>query len=165
MIVLVQRVSRARVVVREGVGAGHDESIGAGLLVLVGVERGDGDAEIDWGADKVANLRIFADDGGKMNRSVREAVGAAMVISQFTLAGDARRGNRPSFVGAAPPEEAAPLVERFVQRLEREHGLCVARGVFGGTMSVELVNEGPVTIVVERRPRNEPRQPPGDAHE
>jgi len=152
VIALVQRVSRARVRVHEGEGAGHDESIARGVLVLLGVERGDAEHDIDWGADKVANLRIFSDQDGKMNHSLRDVGGEAMVVSQFTLAGDARKGNRPSFVNAAPPQHAAPLVERFAQRLEHEHRLRVARGVFGAAMEVELVNEGPVTIIVQRDP-------------
>ena len=143
---VVQRVSSAEVR-----ADGHSAAIGAGLVVLLCVERGDGEAEIDWGADKVARLRIFQDDDGKMNKSVVDAGGAAIVISQFTLAGETARGNRPSFVTAAPPEVAAPLVERFAQRLEHEHGLRVARGVFGASMEVELVNDGPVTVIVERR--------------
>jgi len=151
VIVVVQRVSRASVRVEEGPAAPHEASIELGIVALVGVERGDGEREIDWGADKVAALRIFQDDEGKMNRSVQDVGGAALVISQFTLAGDVRKGTRPNFTGAAAPEAAAPLVERFAQRLEREHGLPVGRGVFGAMMRVELVNEGPVTLVVQRR--------------
>lgn len=160
MIAVVQRVSRARVVVREGVGAGHDESIGAGLLVLLGVERGDAESDVDWGADKAANLRIFPDDDGKMNRSLLDVRAEAMVISQFTLAGDPRKGNRPSFVNAAHPDDAAPLVERFAARLERRHGVRVARGVFGADMAVDLVNDGPVTIIIERKNNPDELPPP-----
>lgn len=143
---VVQRVSRAEVR-----ADGHSAAIGAGLVVLLCVERGDSEAEIDWGADKVARLRIFTDGQGKMNLSVADVGGGAMVISQFTLAGETARGNRPSFVTAAPPEVAAPMVERFAQRMVQEYGLRVARGVFGASMEVELVNDGPVTVIVERK--------------
>jgi D-aminoacyl-tRNA deacylase len=134
----VQRVSRAAVRVDgETVGA-----IGAGMLVLLGVAHDDDDAVCDRLADKVAALRIFADDEGRMN----EALGAqrqVLVVSQFTLYGDARKGNRPSYVAAARPEHAEPLCERFADRLG------AARGVFGAMMEVELVNDGPVTLMVE----------------
>lgn len=153
---VVQRVGSARVVVESGEGAGHDEGIGAGLLALVCAEHGDTSAEADWLADKLARLRIFGDDAGKMNRSLLDLRAAgtdagAMVVSQFTLAGDARKGNRPAFTGAAPPEVARPLVERVASRLGSEHGLRVARGVFGADMRITLVNDGPVTILLERR--------------
>jgi D-tyrosyl-tRNA(Tyr) deacylase len=135
---LVQRVSRAAVRVDgETVGA-----IGAGMVVLLGVAQGDDEAVCDRLADKVAALRIFADDEGRMN----EALGAereVLVVSQFTLYGDARKGNRPSYVAAARPEQAEPLYERFADRLG------AARGVFGAMMEVELVNDGPVTLMVE----------------
>jgi D-tyrosyl-tRNA(Tyr) deacylase len=135
---LVQRVSRAAVRV-DGETVG---SIGAGMLVLLGVAHDDDEAACDRLADKVAALRIFADDEGRMN----EALGAereVLVISQFTLYGDARKGNRPSYVAAARPDQAEPLYERFADRLG------AARGVFGAMMEVELVNDGPVTLMVE----------------
>ncbi len=146
---VVQRVSRARVWVEEGESAGHDRSIARGLMALVGVERGDPSDKADWLADKLANLRIFEDAQGKMNLSVLdlEPRGEVMIVSQFTLAGDARKGNRPSFVNAEAPDIAAPMVERVAKRLEDNHGITVARGVFGASMRIELVNEGPVTIV------------------
>lgn len=149
---VVQRVSRARVWVEEGPGAGHDQSIEPGLMVLVGVERGDATDASDWLADKIANLRVFEDAQGKMNLSVLDLHprGGVMIVSQFTLAGDARKGNRPSFVNAESPDLASPLVERVAARLESVHGLTVARGVFGASMRVELVNEGPVTILLDR---------------
>ncbi len=150
MRIVLQRVSGASVAVEAGPGAPHREAIGLGLVALVGVAPGDTEGVADWAADKTALLRVFPDEQGKMNRSVKEAGGAVLVVSQFTLLGDASRGNRPSFTGAAGPEHALPLVERFAARLEREHGLRVARGVFGATMRVSLVNEGPVTIVLER---------------
>lgn len=153
MIIVAQRVSEARVRVEEGPGAGHDESIGRGLVLLVAVEHADTEADLDWGADKCANLRIFPDDAGKMNRSLLDLPAddrGVMVISQFTLAGDAQKGNRPSFVDAAPPDKAAPLVERLASRLESHHGLRVARGVFAAHMLVSLTNDGPVTITLNR---------------
>ncbi len=141
---VVQRVTRARVTVA---GATTGE-IGPGLLVLLGVAQGDSEAAADYLADKVAGLRIFEDDAGKMNRSVAEAGGAALVVSQFTLYGDVRRGKRPSFDAAAPPEEARRLYEHFVGRL-RASGLRCETGRFQEMMDVELVNNGPVTILLD----------------
>ena len=148
MLAVVQRVSEARVDVPE---AGHTASIGAGLCVLLGVEEGDGPKEPAWMAKKLANLRIFRDDQGKMNRSVRDIGGEVMLISQFTLAGDCSAGNRPSFIQAAPPEIAEPLYEQVVHTLRAEHELSVATGVFGGMMNVALINDGPVTLIVRSR--------------
>jgi D-tyrosyl-tRNA(Tyr) deacylase len=119
--------------------------IGPGLLVLLGVEVGDEGAQADLLARKIAALRIFEDDAGKMNLAVRDAGGAVLAISQFTLAADLRKGNRPSFIRAAPPEIAEALYEHFCLRL-REAGLAVATGRFGAHMAVRLVNDGPVTI-------------------
>jgi D-tyrosyl-tRNA(Tyr) deacylase len=141
---LVQRVTRASVHV-QGELKGE---IGAGLLVLVGATHGDDDEAVQWLARKVSELRIFGDEQGRMNLDVREAGGAVLVVPQFTLYGDARRGRRPDFMSAARPELAAPLVESFGQALERL-GLLVARGVFGAHMVVELVNDGPVTLMIE----------------
>lgn len=138
---LVQRVSEAGVTVAgETVGA-----IGPGLLVLLGVEAGDQGAQADLLARKIAALRIFEDDAGRMNRAVRDVGGAVLAISQFTLAADLRKGNRPSFIRAAQPADAEPLYEQFCRRL-REAGLEVATGRFGAHMAVRLVNDGPVTI-------------------
>ena len=123
-------------------------SIGVGLLVLLGIEHGDCAESIDWYADKTAELRIFADADGKMNRSVEEIGGGVLVVSQFTLAARTRKGRRPSYTDAAPPVEAEPLYERFAARLA-SRGLTVARGTFGAMMDVELVNDGPVTILLE----------------
>ena len=136
---LVQRVTRASV----GVGGERIAEIGPGLLVLLGVRRGDGDAEADRIVRKLLALRIFEDDEGRMNRSVENAGGAILCVSQFTLYGDARKGNRPSFVDAAPPEEAERLYERV------RAGLRAQGGRFGAHMQVELVNDGPVTLMVE----------------
>jgi D-aminoacyl-tRNA deacylase len=138
---LVQRVSEAGVTVAGEVLG----EIGPGLLVLLGVEVGDEGAQADLLARKIAALRIFEDDAGKMNLAVRDAGGAVLAISQFTLAADLRKGNRPSFIRAAPPEIAEPLYEQFCLRL-REAGLAVATGRFGAHMAVRLVNDGPVTI-------------------
>jgi D-tyrosyl-tRNA(Tyr) deacylase len=123
--------------------------VGLGLVILVGVGKGDGEAQADWLAEKIANLRIFEDEAGKMNRSVLEAGGSALVISQFTLYADTQKGRRPSFIDAALPQEAEPLVTYFGQRLAF-YGVPVQRGVFGAHMLVALVNDGPVTIMLER---------------
>lgn len=141
---VVQRVTQARVVC-EGQVTGE---IGPGLLVLLGVAPGDGPEQVAWLAQKVCGLRIFADEEGKMNRSVQEAGGGVLVVSQFTLYGDCRRGRRPSFTGAAPPEQAQPLYLAFCAEVQAQ-GVPVGRGVFGGDMQVALVNDGPVTLVVD----------------
>jgi D-tyrosyl-tRNA(Tyr) deacylase len=145
MRIVLQRVSRAKVTV-EGRVTGE---IGRGLLLLAGFTDGDTDDALAWMADKVVGLRIFADDEGKMNRSVEEIDGALLVVSQFTLYGDTRKGRRPSFVDAARPEIAVPLYERFLGML-RATGRPVQTGEFGAMMDVELVNDGPVTLILER---------------
>jgi len=144
MRVVVQRVSRAKVTV-EGRVTGE---IGAGLMVLLGVGREDSGAVATSMAEKIANLRIFEDEQGKMNRSLLDVKGAALVVSQFTLYGDARGQRRPSFISAAPPEKASALYEEFNTAL-RGLGVTVATGIFQAMMSVELVNEGPVTILLD----------------
>ena len=141
---VVQRVSRARVTV----GSEITGEIGLGLLVLLGVGAGDTRAEADYLAEKTIGLRIFEDAGGKMNLSVAEVGGALLVVSQFTLYGDARRGKRPSFEAAAAPEQARELYEDFVEKIRRA-GLRCETGRFQETMQVELVNEGPVTILLD----------------
>ncbi|HET7258288.1 MAG TPA: D-aminoacyl-tRNA deacylase [Candidatus Acidoferrum sp.] len=141
---VVQRVSRARVTV-EGRVTGE---ISAGLMILLGVGREDTAAVATSFAEKVANLRIFEDDQGKMNRSLLDARGSALVVSQFTLYGDARGQRRPSFISAAPPEKAKALYEEFTRAMQ-ELGVGVATGIFQAMMSVELVNEGPVTILLD----------------
>ena len=141
---VVQRVSRARVTV-EGRTAGE---IGFGLMILLGVGREDTSAVAASMAEKVGHLRIFEDDQGKMNRSLLDVEGAALVVSQFTLYGDARGQRRPSFISAAPPELAKSLYEEFAAALQRL-GVTVATGIFQAMMSVELVNEGPVTILLD----------------
>jgi len=144
---VIQRASRARVTV----GGEEVGSIGRGLLVLVGVERGDGPRQATAAASKLAGLRVFEDVDGRMNLSTAEVSGALLVVSQFTLAGSLDRGRRPSFDGAAPPEVAEPLVEALVAAL-RALGLPVATGRFRARMAVELVNDGPVTFVLEVPP-------------
>jgi D-tyrosyl-tRNA(Tyr) deacylase len=146
MKVVVQRVSRARVEIEDEVVG----SIGAGMLVLLGVMRGDGAGAAVRLAERIARFRIFSDAGGRMNLSAIDCGLPALVVSQFTLAADGRAGRRPSFDAAAPPEVAEPLYERFVDRL-RETGLEVATGRFGARMRIELVNEGPVTFCLEER--------------
>jgi D-tyrosyl-tRNA(Tyr) deacylase len=142
---VVQRVSRAEVRV-DGEGVG---SIGPGLMVLLAVEKGDGDAECSWMARKVAELRIFPDEGRRMNRSLEEVGGAVLAVSQFTLAARVRKGRRPSFDRAESPERANELFERFAETL-RGRGIPVETGSFGAMMEVELVNDGPVTLVIDR---------------
>ena len=139
-----QRVTEARVTVE----CAEIARIGEGLAVLLGVARGDTAAEASRLAGKIARLRIFEDANGKFDRSLLDRGGSVLVVSQFTLIGDTRRGNRPSFTDAAPPEEAEPLYEHLCQAL-RELGLQVETGVFGARMAVGLVNEGPVTIILD----------------
>ena len=143
---VLQRVSRASVTVEGTVVA----SIGAGILALVGVQDGDDRADVDVAVDKVANLRIFADDGNKMNLSLGDIGGELLVVSQFTLLGNVSRGRRPSFVDAAPPEVAAPLLDYMVDSFQ-SIGVPTKTGVFGAKMDVELVNDGPVTVLFDVR--------------
>lgn len=145
MISVVQRVAQAAVTVAE---TGYHASIGPGLCVLLGVEQGDGEAEAAWMAGKLARLRIFRDDEDKMNRSVQDVRGEVLLVSQFTLAGDCSRGNRPSFAHAASPELGRRLYELVADLLQREHGLVVRTGVFGAMMRVDIANDGPVTIIL-----------------
>jgi D-aminoacyl-tRNA deacylase len=141
---VVQRVSRAKVTVNGGITG----EIGPGLLVLLAVGTGDTHADADYLADKIIGLRIFEDSGGKMNLSVVDSAGAVLAVSQFTLYGDVRRGKRPSFDAAAPPQQARALYEYFVDKI-RAAGLRCETGRFQETMQVELVNEGPVTILLD----------------
>lgn len=144
MRLVVQRVSRARVTVDDR----ETGAVGAGLLVLIGVGRGDGEDQARWAAEKIAGLRIFEDAAGKMNRSVEDVGGAVLLVSQFTLYGDVRKGRRPAFTAAAPPEEADRLYRAVAEHL-RGRGLVVATGEFRAHMEVELVNTGPVTILLD----------------
>ena len=141
---VLQRVRRAKVTVGDEITG----EVAAGWLVLLGVAPGDTRADVDWLADKVANLRAFADDAGKMNRSVQDIGGGVLVVSQFTLYGNCQKGRRPSFTGAAEPAIAEPLYEAFIAAL-RALGVPVATGRFAADMQVELVNDGPVTFVLE----------------
>jgi len=151
MRVLLQRVTRAEVRIRPDGGAPPYVAgrIGLGFLLLVGITHTDTHAELTWMADKIVGLRLFADAHDKLNLALADVQGAALVVSQFTLYGDARKGRRPSFIDAARPELAIPLYERFVGLL-RERGVPVATGEFGAMMDVDLVNDGPVTLWLER---------------
>jgi len=145
MRVVIQRVSRASVTVRETVVA----SIGSGLLVLLGIEDADTPDDGAWLCKKIAQLRIFPDEEGVMNRSLLDTGGEALVVSQFTLHAQTKKGNRPSYIRASKPEKAIPLYETFCEQLESELGKPVGQGVFGAHMDVELVNDGPVTIWID----------------
>jgi D-tyrosyl-tRNA(Tyr) deacylase len=144
MRIVVQRVRRARVEV-DGCVTGQ---IGRGLLLLIGVAKTDSQSDADYLVDKITNLRIFPDESGKMNRSVRDIGGGLLLVSQFTVYGDCRRGRRPSFDSAAPPDQARALYEYFVQQC-RMTGLQVETGIFQAMMSVHLENDGPVTLICE----------------
>jgi D-aminoacyl-tRNA deacylase len=144
--VVLQRVKNASVTV----GGERVSEIGAGLLLLVGVAVNDAEAQADWLAEKISGLRIFNDGEGKMNLSVRDVEGEVLAVSQFTLLADTRKGKRPSFVHAAPPEEAERLFDYFCERLREAGAAPVKTGVFGAMMDVALVNDGPVTIILER---------------
>lgn len=141
---LLQRVSRGGVVV----DGGAPRTIGAGLVILLGVTHQDTDDDVDFLVRKIVDLRIFNDDDGKMNRSLRDIGGEALIVSQFTLYGDTRRGRRPSYTDAARPEQAIPLYERFITGI-REEGVGVQTGEFGADMQVEIHNDGPVTLMLE----------------
>lgn len=146
MRVIVQRVRRGRVTIEGQVTA----QIGVGVVILLGIGMDDGEEQARYLAEKIANLRIFEDEAGKMNRSLLEIAGQAIVVSQFTLYADTRKGRRPSFTDAAPAEIASPLVERFADLL-REQGVPTQTGVFGAHMLVDIANDGPVTIWMERQ--------------
>jgi D-tyrosyl-tRNA(Tyr) deacylase len=141
---VVQRVARARVTVGEEIVG----EVGRGLVVLLAIAPADTMVQANWLAEKIANLRLFPDGEGKMNLSVQEVAGSVLVVSQFTLYGDCRKGRRPSFIGAAQPEAAIPLYDRFATAL-RSFGVPTATGRFGAEMQVELVNDGPVTLIVD----------------
>ena len=146
MKVVLQRVKNASV----SVTGEQISEIGSGLLLLVGVARGDGEAKVDWLAEKVTGLRVFADAEGRMNLDVRESGGEILAVSQFTLLANTRKGKRPSFVDAAPPEEAERLFDYFCRQLREAGVASVETGSFGAMMEVTLINDGPVTIVLER---------------
>ncbi len=146
MRVVLQRVREASV----KVGGRVVGEIGRGQLLLVGFKDGDTTDQVEWMADKVVGLRVFQDDAGKMNRTLAEVDGSILVVSQFTLYGDVRKGRRPSFIAAAPPETAIPLYDHFVESLGARHPGRVATGEFGAMMDVSLTNDGPVTLVIDR---------------
>lgn len=146
---VIQRVIQAEVVI----SGARRAAIGRGLLVLLAAEEADGDDDLVWLAGKIARMRIFADAAGKMNLAVGEVAGDVLVVSQFTLFASTVHGNRPSFLRAARPERAIPLYEGFVRRLQQEFGRAVATGEFGADMQVSLINDGPVTIVIDSRAR------------
>ncbi len=147
MIALLQRVSKASVTIN------HDEkrTIGHGLLIFLGITENDGHQDIDWLTSKITNLRIFDDDNGVMNQSVLDVKGEMMVISQFTLHASTKKGNRPSYSKASPPEVARPLYEAFVEKLKSTSELTIMTGTFGAYMEVALVNDGPVTIIIDTK--------------
>ncbi len=153
MRIIAQRVSEASVTV-DGEIVGE---IGKGLLLLVGIGREDDDADLQYLVEKIANLRIFEDDHGKMNLSLLQTSKQVLAVSQFTLYANTRKGRRPSFLDSAPPEIAEPMFEKFLQRLESE-GLLVRKGVFGANMMVKIFNDGPVTIVLDSSERHLPRK-------
>ena len=146
---IVQRVKSASVKVP---GQNYSAKIGKGLLILLGIKRGDKEADVNFVADKCCNLRIFEDDEDKMNKSVKDITGEMLVISQFTIYGETAKGNRPSFVEAARPEEAIPLYDKFISRARLNLGEEKIRvGIFGAMMDIELINYGPVTVIVESK--------------
>ena len=146
---LLQRASQASVTID---GTVHS-SIGPGLLILLGIEEADGQEDIDWLVQKLTKMRIFGDAEGKMNCSLMDVGGEALVVSQFTLHANTRKGNRPSFIRAASPDHSEPLYEQFCSAMEKEMGRSVGRGVFGADMKVDLTNDGPVTIWIDSRAR------------
>ncbi|MEN1784116.1 MAG: D-aminoacyl-tRNA deacylase [Bacteroidota bacterium] len=147
MRVVVQRVSQAKVVVDNATVA----AINQGLLILLGIEDADTQDDVVWLTRKVANLRIFSDDDGVMNRSLKEVNGEAIVVSQFTLFAATKKGNRPSYIKASKPDRAIPLYEHFVSQLEQELDKKVGTGIFGADMQVSLLNDGPVTIIIDSK--------------
>ena len=144
---VLQRVTRASVTIDNKVKS----EIGNGLLILLGIEEADGDEDIAWLCRKIANLRIFNDDNGVMNLSLLDVEGDAIVVSQFTLHASTKKGNRPSYIKAAKPDVAIPLYEKFVKRMEAELGKPVGTGEFGADMKVDLLNDGPVTILINTK--------------
>lgn len=144
---VIQRVTKASVTINKTIHA----HIGNGLLVLVGIEDADGQEDIEWLSSKIANLRIFNDENGVMNVSVKESKGDILVVSQFTLQASTKKGNRPSYIKASKPEIAIPLYEKFLQQVSYDLGKDVKAGVFGADMKVELLNDGPVTILMDTK--------------
>ena len=149
MRVVIQRVTHASVIVEEKITG----SIKNGLLVLLGVEDADKDEDIEWLSSKIVNLRIFDDNSGVMNISVKDIKGTILLVSQFTLHASTKKGNRPSYIRASKPEVSIPLYEKMIARLEHDLGKKIQTGIFGALMNVELVNDGPVTIVIDTKRR------------
>lgn len=147
MRVVIQRVSRANVKVEEKVAG----EIGEGLLILLGIEDADTNEDIQWLSNKIVNLRIFNDESGVMNKSVIEVNGSILLVSQFTLHASTKKGNRPSYIKASKPEFAIPMYEKMIVQLETDLGRKVQTGIFGADMKVELLNDGPVTIVIDTK--------------
>jgi D-tyrosyl-tRNA(Tyr) deacylase len=147
MRVVIQRVSKASVTIEGKMVA----QIGPGLLILLGIEESDNHSDIDWLISKIVKLRIFSDETGNMNLSVKDTAGDAIIVSQFTLHASTKKGNRPSFIRAAKPELAIPLYEKFISDFEKELGKSVGTGEFGAMMEVTLVNDGPVTILMDSK--------------
>lgn len=150
MRIVIQRVSKASVTVEGKIVS----SINTGMLVLIGIEDLDTEVDIDWLANKMLNLRIFDDENGVMNRSIREVNGEIIVVSQFTLHASTKKGNRPSYIRASRPEFAIPMYEKFIQRTEELLGRKVGTGIFGAMMDVGLVNNGPVTIIIDSKQKD-----------
>lgn len=146
MRIVIQRVERASVKINETISG----AIEHGLLLLAGIHETDTKKEIDWCCRKISRLRIFEDEDGKMNLSVQDIGGGLLVVSQFTLYGNSEKGNRPSFIEAAKPDKAEPLYDYMVEKLKNESGVIVESGEFGAMMDVELINSGPVTLILER---------------
>jgi D-tyrosyl-tRNA(Tyr) deacylase len=149
MRIVLQRVSQASVTIK----GNKTSEIGPGLVILLGIESSDDQNDIDWLIRKIINMRIFDDEGGKMNLSLRDKSGEALVVSQFTLHASTKKGNRPSFIKAAPPEISKPLYQSFCETFSRELGRPLEQGIFGAMMEVSLINDGPVTIVIDSRDR------------
>ena len=144
---IVQRVSKASIVT----SSGHSDEIGMGLLIFLGIEEADSEEDIQWLSNKIINLRIFSDDDGIMNLSLKEIAGECMIVSQFTLHASIKKGNRPSYIKAARPETAIPLYEKFIQIMQIRCDKIPAKGVFGDHMDISLVNDGPVTIIIDTK--------------
>lgn len=150
MRVVIQRVSEASVTIEGKIKS----AIGEGLLVLVGIEDADNEEDIDWLCKKISQLRIFNDENGVMNKSVQDVGGAVIVVSQFTLHASTKKGNRPSYIRASKPDYAIPMYEKFVEKLQEISGLEVGTGEFGADMKVRLLNDGPVTIIMDSKERD-----------
>ena len=146
---VIQRVSKASVTIDEKIKS----SIEKGLLVLLGIEDSDSQEDIEWLSGKISNLRVFADEKGVMNLSVKEISGEVLIVSQFTLHSSTNKGNRPSYIRAAKPEIAIPLYEKFIQQMENDLGKKIQTGTFAADMKVELLNDGPVTIIIDTKNR------------